>query len=56
MAKQLRKRSEIERMVADGQADKELPRQAIRETITGCIISNERVAEMLTSASQNATQ
>ncbi len=49
MAKQLRKRSEIERMVAAGEAVEEQPRQAIRETITGRIISNERVPKMLPS-------
>ena len=47
MATQLRKRSDIEKMVAAGDAVKEQPRQAIRETITGRIISNERVPEML---------
>lgn len=47
MAKQLRKRSDIEKMVAAGDAVKEQPRQAIRESITGRIISNERVPEML---------
>ncbi|WP_419793244.1 hypothetical protein [Serratia fonticola] len=47
MAEQLCKRSDIERMVAAGEAVKEQPRQAIRETITGRIISNERVPEML---------
>ncbi|EOL9010492.1 hypothetical protein ACRV4U_004064 [Cronobacter sakazakii] len=47
MARQLRKRSDIEKMVAAGDAVKEQPRQTIRETITGRIISNERVPEML---------
>ncbi|GKV75843.1 hypothetical protein PEC106568_10170 [Pectobacterium carotovorum subsp. carotovorum] len=47
MARQLRKRSDIEKMVATGDAVKEQPRQTIRETITGRIISNERVPEML---------
>ncbi|MFJ5491652.1 hypothetical protein ACIPT9_10280 [Pectobacterium carotovorum] len=47
MARQLRKRSEIERMVATGEAIMEPPRQPIRETITGRIISNERIPEQL---------
>lgn len=47
MARQLRKRSDIEKMVEAGDAVKEQPRQAIRETLTGRIISNERVPEML---------
>ncbi|MBU9848996.1 hypothetical protein [Rahnella aceris] len=47
MAKQLSKRSDIERMVAAGEAVMEQPRQAIRETSTGRIISNERMPEML---------
>ena len=47
MAQQLRKRSDIERMVATGEAVKEPPRQAIRETSTGRIIQNNRLPEML---------
>lgn len=47
MTRILRKRSDIERMVASGEAIKEAPRQPIRETSTGHIISNERVHEML---------
>lgn len=47
MAKQLSKRSEIERKVTAGEAVKEQPRQVIRETSTGRIISNERMSEML---------
>ncbi|MBP2834755.1 hypothetical protein [Dickeya parazeae] len=47
MTRQLRKRSDIEKMVEAGDAVKEQPRQAIRETSTGRIISNERVPEML---------
>ncbi|EMP4205684.1 MULTISPECIES: hypothetical protein [Klebsiella/Raoultella group] len=47
MTEQLRKRSDIERMVATGEAVKEQPRQPIRDTVTGRIISNERVAETL---------
>lgn len=49
MAQPLRKRSDIERMVATGEAVKEQPRQPVRDTVTGRIISNERVAEMLPS-------
>ena len=47
MAKQLRKRSDIEKMVAAGEAVKEHPRQAIRETSTGQINLNDLLAEML---------
>lgn len=47
MSQQLRKRSEIEKKVAAGEAIKEQPRQVIRNTITGQIMSNERVPEML---------
>lgn len=47
MAKQLSKRSDIERKVAAGEAVKEQPRQVIRETSTGRIISNKRMPEML---------
>ncbi|WP_410517833.1 hypothetical protein QNH99_23355 (plasmid) [Pantoea allii] len=49
MARQLSRRSqiEIERMVETGEAIKEPPRQPIRETITGRIISNERIPEQL---------
>ncbi|WKW42071.1 hypothetical protein [Kosakonia cowanii] len=47
MAKELRKRSDIEKMVAAGEAVKEQPRQVIRETSTGRIISNYRLSEML---------
>ncbi len=47
MSKQLRKRSEIEKMVAAGEAVKEQPRQIIRNKSTGEIILNERVPEML---------
>ncbi|WP_407214672.1 hypothetical protein [Enterobacter kobei] len=47
MSQQLRKRSDIEKKVAAGEAVKEQPRQLIRDTITGKIISNERVPETL---------
>ncbi|MBM6608423.1 hypothetical protein JTF19_19870 [Enterobacteriaceae bacterium RIT814] len=47
MDQQLLKRSDIERMVATGEAVKEPPRQAIRETRTGRIIQNNRLPEML---------
>lgn len=47
MSQQLHKRSDIEKKVAAGEAVKEQPRQAIRDTITGRIISNERVPESL---------
>jgi hypothetical protein len=47
MARQLRKRSEIEKMIATGEAIVESPRQPIRETITGRIISNKRISEQL---------
>lgn len=47
MSQQLHKRSDIEKKVASGEAVKEQPRQVIRDTITGRIISNERVPEML---------
>lgn len=40
MSQKLSKRSEIEKQLASGEAVKELPRQAIRNTITGRIISN----------------
>ncbi|WP_369136149.1 hypothetical protein [Klebsiella variicola] len=47
MSQKLSKRSEIEKQLASGEAVKEPPRQAIRNTITGRIISNERAAETL---------
>lgn len=47
MANPLQKRSDIEKRIADGEAVKEPPRQVIRETSTGRIISNDRVPEML---------
>ncbi|ELY4377367.1 hypothetical protein ACOZ17_003967 [Cronobacter sakazakii] len=47
MSQQLRKRSDIEKKVAVGEAVKEQPCQVIRDTVTGRIISNERVPEML---------
>ncbi|MBA5204745.1 hypothetical protein F9U39_15810 [Pectobacterium versatile] len=47
MASELHKRSDIERKLASGEAVKEQPRQPIRETSTGRLISNQRVPEML---------
>ncbi|HCD6651332.1 TPA: hypothetical protein NDU49_003484 [Citrobacter freundii] len=47
MIQQLHKRSDVEKKVAAGEVVKEQPRQAIRDTVTGRIISNERVPEML---------
>lgn len=47
MTRELHRRSEIEQMVASGKAVKEPARQAIRETSTGRLISNQRVPEML---------
>lgn len=47
MTRELQRRSEIEKMVATGEAIKEPPRQPIRETSTGRLISNQRVPEML---------
>lgn len=47
MTRELQRRSDIEKMVATGEAIKEPPRQPIRETSTGRLISNQRVPDML---------